>query len=152
MSPRSVTVVCLLLAVGGCDREKELRSDECRAYGDWVSHAGDAMARAVPPSDKSAATTNAQEAAVYRRLAEGARESARTSIPFKDPLVKDLAYRRLKVFDAVAVALDHQADAWARGDKAAIQKALDEELRAQAQAPLLYDEWRHSCGGVPLGP
>jgi hypothetical protein len=144
----TVRIALALLALttcSACDREKEVRNRECRDFDDWSSHAGDAFAQAVPDSEKTVARTNAQEAAIYRRLAEGARQSARTPIPFTDPYVRDLALKRLAIFDAVAVALDHQADAWARGDKTAIQRALDEELSAQSRAPPLFDEWRHHC-------
>jgi hypothetical protein len=142
---RTPSLALVLLALAACNPEKELRNKECHDYADWSNHAGDALAGAVPNSEKTIATTNAQEAAIYRRLAEGARQSARGANPFKDPYVRDLAQKRLAIFDAVAVALDHQADAWQKGDKVAIQAALQEELTAQSQAKPLSDEWLHHC-------
>jgi hypothetical protein len=142
---RTLRIALALLAVTACDREKEVRNKECHDYAEWSNHVGDPLAHAVPDSEKSVARTNAQEAAVYRRLAEGARQSARSPVPFTDPYVRGLAIKRLAVFDAIAVALDHQADAWVKGDKAAIQRALDEELSAQSQAQPLFDEWLHHC-------
>jgi hypothetical protein len=142
---RVVPPLAVALVVAACNPEKELRNKECQAYSDWSNHAGDALVASVPDSDKSAATTNAQEAAIYRRLAAGARQCAAAANPFKDPYVRDLAHQRLAIYDKVAVALDHQADAWGKGDKAAIQRALEEELAAQSQSKPLADEWMLHC-------
>jgi len=142
---RSLPPLVVALLAAACNPEKKLRNEECQAYSDWSNHAGDALAAAVPDSDKTAATTNAQEAAIYRRLAAGARQCAAAANPFKDPYVRDLAHQRLAILDAVAVALDHQADAWQKGDKAAIQRALEEELAAQSRAKPLADEWMLHC-------
>jgi hypothetical protein len=142
---RALPPLAIALLAAACDPEKALRNEECKAYSEWSNHAGDMLAAAVPDSDKSAAATNAQEAAIYRRLAAGARICAGAANPFKDPYVRDLAHQRLAIFDAVALALEHQAEAWQKGDKAAIQRALDEELAAQAKARPLADEWRVHC-------
>src|SRR5579859_4610196 len=141
----ALPAVVIAFLAAACDPAQELRNEECKAYSEWSNHAGDLLAAAVPDSEKSVATTNAQEAAIYRRLAAAARTCAAAANPFKEPYVRDLAHQRLAVFDALAVALDHQADAWQKGDKAAIQRALDEELAAQAKLPPLSDEWLHHC-------
>jgi hypothetical protein len=128
-----------------CNREKQQRNKECGDWADWSNHAGDPIVQAVPDSEKAAATTNDAQAAVCRKLADGARKSAKASIPFSDPYVKELATRWLKVYDAVAVALDHQAAAWAAGDKDAEIKALREEMDAKAPMKALADEWMNKC-------
>jgi hypothetical protein len=138
-------VVTTALALLACNPGKQQRNKECSDWADWSNHTGDPIAQAVPDSEKSAATTNEAQAAVYRKLADGARKSAKSSIPFTDPYVKELATRWLKVYDALAIALDHEADAWASGDKDAINKALHEEMDAKTPQKAIGDEWMSNC-------
>lgn len=144
-------VVCLTVGVltcfvgTGCNREKALRKKECAAFADWHNHVGEPIASAVPDAEKAAATTNEKQAAVYRKLAAGARAAARQPNPFTDPYVKSLADRDLKSYDSLAVALDHEADAWARGDKDAESAALREEMSVKGTSQPLMDEWMNHC-------
>lgn len=148
---RALTLLAAIALLAGallaCNREKELRNKECGDFAEWSNHVGDPLGNAVPEAEKSAAAAHSheQQAAVYRRLAEGARTSAQASIPFTDPYVKDLAARRLKVFDGVAIALDHQADAWAKGDNEAVNRGLLEEMDAKKGAGAIASEWLNKC-------
>jgi hypothetical protein len=128
----------------GCNPGKEARNKECHEFADWSNKTGIPLATAVPENEKTPAT-NDGKAAMYKKLAEGARKAAAASIPFKDPHVRDLATRHLAVFEEVAGALDRQADAWQRGDRAAADKALKEELAAKGKHQTISNEWMKGC-------
>jgi hypothetical protein len=145
MSHRLALVIFATVALLACNREKEVRNRQCGEFSAWSNHVGDPLAQAVPDSEKAAADTNDKQSAVYRKLAAGARKSAQTVIPFTDPYVKDLAARQLKIFDDTALALEHEADAWAKGDKDAEKNALQEEMGAKAAGKPLMDEWLNKC-------
>jgi hypothetical protein len=134
-----------VVAIGACNPQKEARNKECGEFAAWSNTTGAPLAKAVPDVEKSAADTNEKRAAMYRKLAEGARQSAKTTVPFKDPHVKDLATRHLAVFEEIAVALDRQADAWQKGDSAASTKALQEEMDAKAKHNAISTEWLKGC-------
>ena len=146
MKPRAILlgVVAIALLIS-CNRQKEVRNKECTEFADWSNKLGKPIGEAVPDSEKAAATTNEKQSAMYRKLAEGARKSAKTPIPFQDPYVKGLGERELRVYDEVAVTLDHQADAWAKGDKEASAKAMREEIDAKARFKPITDEWMTKC-------
>ena len=133
--------VLLLLA---CNREKDLRNKECADWADWSNHAGDPLANAVPEAEKSAAVSNEARAAMYRKLAEGARKAAKGPVPFTDPFVRSLAERRLKTLDARALILDREADAWAKGDRDGAMKAMGEEMDASVEKAI-SDDWMNHC-------
>lgn len=140
-----VALVFVALELVACNREKELRNRECADFANWSNNAGQPLSASVSEAEKRAADTGAKQAAVCRKLAEGARKSSQATVPFTDPYVKDLGARRLKVFEGVATALDHQADAWAKDDKDALKLAVEEELKAQAGGKAVLDEWLAKC-------
>lgn len=81
-------MVFLVTALGGCDGAKKLRNKECGEFADWSNKLGQPVVDAVSESEKKAATTYEQQAAVSRKLADGARKAAQAPIPFTDPFVK----------------------------------------------------------------
>lgn len=140
---RGLVLVALVLVA--CNPGKERRNKECGDWADWSNHVGDPVANAVTPAEKTAATTGEAQAAVCRKLAEGARKAAKTVIPFTDPYVRELATRWTATWDGVALALDHQAEAWSKGDKPAFEKAAKEEMDATAPRKAISDDWMHKC-------
>jgi hypothetical protein len=142
---KPVLLVLCILSVVACNSEKKLRNDECGQFADWSNKSGDALGTAVPDSEKAAADTNEKRAAVHRKLAEGARKSAKTSIPFKDAHVRGLATRHLAAFDEIALALDHQASAWEKGDGEEQKKAIQEEMTAKGKQVAVSKEWLSGC-------
>lgn len=138
-------VLVVFVATLACNPARDRRNKECGEWADWSNHVGDPVAAAVPESEKLAAKTGEAQAAVCRKLATAARKAAQTAIPFQDPWVKDLATRFVKTWDGVAIALDHQADAWSKGDKAAFEKAAREEMDAMAPRKALTDDWMNKC-------
>lgn len=147
MRTRWLLAVLAVTVLGACDGAKKLRNKECEDFSDWSNKLGQPLADAVPEAEKRGATTNEQQAAVCRKLAEGARKAASIPIPFTDPFVKGLAGRRLDNYRGVAGALDRQADAWAKGDKEALAKAQIDEIgpAGSGGANEVMKDWQQSC-------
>ncbi len=145
-APCLVTLVSLvsLVTLAACSAENSRRNEECVAFADWSNKLAQPVGAAGLGAGK-AAETGHDRASSLRKLALGARTTAQTPFPFKDPFVKDLAIRRRKVFEAVAVALDHEADASDRGDKNAQSKAFAEEQDASKYTQDIMEVWLNNC-------